>query len=442
MSPPEPERAVYEAAVRALFSRRPEVMKPGLERIRDVSARLGDPQRAYPSVHITGTNGKTTVAGIVSGVLDAHGVRTGTYTSPHLQDVRERIRVAGRPLSRRDIVVGLDELAPVLAAVEARRGEMVTFFETLTALATAHFATAGVEAGVLEVGMGGRWDATNLCDGRVAVVNRVALDHAELGSTVEAVAGEKAGIVKDGAVVVSAGQQPSVDRLLARATAERGGRLLRAGADFRVRARRPAPGGQHLVVDTPRGRSLGVFLPLHGAHQAENAAVALAAAEAMLTARGGELSPVRARRALATVRSPGRLEVFPRPGLAPVVLDGAHNPAGAESLATALRSEFGYRRRVLVLGVLGDKDVEGIVDALLGIADEIVATQPVYSRAAPAERLAKVARMAGRVARVAEDVPGALEAASHLAGPEDVIVVTGSLYTVGEARDALGGALA
>jgi dihydrofolate synthase/folylpolyglutamate synthase len=331
----------------------------------------------------------------------------------------------------------LDALAPHIAAVEAERGEMVTFFETLTALASACFAGAGVDVGVVEVGMGGRWDATNLVDGRVAVLGRVGLDHAELGSTVAEVAAEKAGIIKDGAAVVSAAQEPAAARVIARAAAAHGASILWEGRDFGLRSRRPTPDGQDLVLWAGEGAEATVHLPLHGAHQAANAACAFAAVVAHVPRAARDAEAVRT--GFAAARSPGRLELFHRPGRAPVLLDGAHNPDGARALAAALRGEFPFRRRVVVLGVMGDKDVDGIVGEVLGAADAVVVTQPASNRAAPADRLAKAVRLAGRTALTAVDVPAALALASELAGEDDaVVVVTGSLYTVGEAREIVG----
>ncbi len=314
---------------------------------------------------------------------------------------------------------------------------MVTFFETLTAMACLAFAEARVDAGVFEVGMGGRLDATNLVDCRVAVINGVALDHPELGATVEAVAAEKAGIIKPGTLVVSAAQPPAAARVIARAATERGASLRLAGHDFDMVLRTATATGQDLVLRGTGGRVVQVGLPLHGAHQAANAACALAAVEGFLGP--GELDDDRIRAGFADVRSPGRLEVFAPPGAAPVILDGAHNPDAARSLATALRSDFSGRRRIMVLGVLGDKDVEAIVGEILSVADEVVVTQPSCERAAPPDRLVKAALLLGRTVVPADDVPTALAIARRMAGPNDLVVVTGSLYTVGEARAALAG---
>ncbi|MDQ3538599.1 MAG: Mur ligase family protein [Actinomycetota bacterium] len=436
---------VYDAAVAALFARRPpERTARGLACIRALCAELGDPQSAFPAVHITGTNGKTTLAWMVSSLLTALNVVPGTYTSPHLQDVRERVAVGGRPLSRADFVQTLTALWPCAEQVGAFRGELVTFFETLTALAFSHFAAAGVDAAVVEVGMGGRWDATNVVDASVAVLSRVALDHAELGSTVSQVAREKVGIVKDGAVVVSAEQDPVVAEVIARAAGDHGARLAVAGRDFGVLSRTIDDDGQWLDLRGLGGDVRGVWLPLHGAHQASNAACALAAVEAFLDESdrapsrvSGSVDADAVRAGFAAVRSPGRLERFARGGGAPVILDGAHNPAAARALAATLATEQPYRRRVVVLGALADKDVPGILRELTDVADEFVVTTAPCLRAMAAADLATVARSLGRQAHIAPDIAEALRVAAALARPDDCVVVTGSLYTVGAARTAL-----
>lgn len=429
---PEVSDGRFEAAVRELFSRRPERMVPGLERIRAVCTSLGQPQRSAPAVHLTGTNGKTSLARMVTALLQAHGRVPGTYTSPHLQDVRERIRIDGRPLSADAFVAGLAALAPHLERVEAERGEMVTFFETLTALAYQEFAGAGVDVAVVEVGMGGRWDATNVVDAEVAVINPVRLDHAELGSTVGQVAWEKAGIISPGGLCVSAEQLPEAARAIGREAAALGATVLCEGREFSLLDRVPHDDGQRLVLGGVGGTVRDVELPARGAHQARNAAVALAAVESLLGATDEEA----VRAGFSAVRSPGRLEVVA--GTPPVVLDGAHNPAGAEALARALTEDLPYRRRVLVLGAMGDKDCGGIIDALLPVVDAVVCTEAPTSRSAPAEHLAKLVRLAGRAAEVEVDVEEAVRRAQELAAPDAVVVVTGSLYLVGAARDTLG----
>jgi dihydrofolate synthase / folylpolyglutamate synthase len=440
----EPSPAAYAAAVDALFARQPNRMVPDLDRIRTLLELLGRPDQAFPAIQVTGTNGKTTSTHMIACLLGALGLTAGSYTSPHLQDVRERMRVATEPISRAALVDGLAYLQPFLDEVDARHPERVTFFELLTALALTHFADAPVDVAVVEVGMGGRWDATNLVRGETALIGRVALDHPELGSELEQVAEEKAGIVKEGAVVVSAAQEPGVAALIEGVVADKGGRLVVADVDFAVVDRVPAVGGQQLALRGVTCEIDEIYLPLHGAHQARNAAAALAVVEGFLGFTGG-LDPDVVRRGFAAVRSPGRLEVVRRGGAGgtdhgapPVVLDGAHNPAGMRALAEALAEEFGHRHRVVVLGVLEDKDVEAMVAEIAPVTHHLVVTEAPSSRAATADRLVAAAEAVGLSVEVAADVPTALELATGLATTEDAVVVTGSLYTVGAARDLLG----
>jgi len=429
---------LYAAAVEELFARQPNRMVPGLERITLLAELMGRPDQAFPSVQVTGTNGKTTTSTMVSALLGALGLTAGTYTSPHLQDVRERIRVALDPITPERMAERLAELQPYLAEAGARSGERVSFFEALTALAFLHFADVPVDVGVFEVGMGGRWDATNLVRGEVAVLTAVGMDHPELGSTVAEVAQEKSGIVKDGAVVVSAAQEDAALAVVRAAAERHEGQLVVAGRDFDVLDRRVAVGGQELDLRGVTGEVNEVFLPLFGAHQAANAACALAAVEGFLGFAGG-LDPDVVRRGFAAVRSPGRLEVVPGgPDRPVVVLDGAHNPGGARALAASMTAEFAFAHRIVVLGVLGDKDVEAIAAALAPAADHVVVTEPPSSRAAPADRVAKAVRDTGASVEIADGVEDALEQAIGLARPGDGVVVAGSLYTVGAARTALG----
>ncbi|MGH8909148.1 MAG: bifunctional folylpolyglutamate synthase/dihydrofolate synthase [Egibacteraceae bacterium] len=429
--------SAYEAAVAALFARKPDRMVPDLDRIAALAELLGRPERAFPSIHITGTNGKTSTTRMVSCLLSSLGLTSGEYTSPHLQDVRERIRVAGQPIGREQFIEALDYLTPFLAEVDARHPDRVTFFEVLTALAFVHFADAPVDVGVVEVGMGGRWDATNLVDGQVAVLTRVSLDHPRLGSTPRQVASEKAGIIKEGSVVVSARQEQAVEAVIADAAGRGASRLAVAGLDFDVVRRVPAVGGQLLTLQGVTGEFEDVFLPLYGAHQADNAACALAAVEGFLGFAGG-LDPDVIREGFAAVRSPGRLELLSREASAPVILDGAHNPAGARALADTLLSEFVFRNRIAVLGVLADKDIDAIAAEVVSFAEHVVVTQPPSSRTATLDRLEKAVRDAGGSVEAARDVTEAIGLASGLAATEDAVIVTGSLYLVGAARDALG----
>jgi dihydrofolate synthase / folylpolyglutamate synthase len=427
----------YDQAVTELFNRRPEVMVPGLRRIDALVHSMGEPQRAFAAIHLTGTNGKTSTARMITSLLQAAGEHVGTYTSPHLQDVRERFRIDGEPLAVNDLLAGLDALGPHIERVEQATGEMVTFFEASTALCLWAFARARVDTGVVEVGMGGRFDATNVVDARVAVLGRVQMDHPQLGATVGEVAWEKAGIIADGATVISANTSGPPAHVIAEEVAERGARLHLLDRDFGVIARTLTPRGQRVSLRGLGGSTLTVDLPLHGAHQAANAACALAAVQAHT---GRTLEPAVVRAGFAGVRSPGRLELLFTDDGIPVLLDGAHNPAGARVLARSLRELHGGRRRVAVLGVMADKDIPAIVGQLGPVVDEVVVTVPDSPRAATAEQLAEACHAGGLpVAARVPDVGEAVRLAARLADRHGMVVVTGSLYTVGDARAALGG---
>jgi dihydrofolate synthase/folylpolyglutamate synthase len=426
----------YEQAVQALYARVPGRMGPSLERVEHLVGLLDHPERTAPAVHLTGTNGKTTTARMVTALLAAFGVGAGQYTSPHLQDVRERIALATRPISREEFAETWSYLEPFFAEVDGAHDQPVTYFEALTMLAFTWFSEVPVDAAVVEVGMGGQWDATNLVHGDVAVINRVTLDHPELGDTPLAVAVEKAGIIKPAATVVSQEQDADVLALIAERAEMLEARLELQGRDFAVERRLAAVGGQILDLGTQVARVDEVFLPLHGRHQADNAATALAAVQAFLGDR--ELDPDTIRAGFAAVTSPGRLEVVSRQPL--VLLDGAHNPAGASALATALLEEFVVDRRTLVVACLADKDLRGILQGLAPATGRLVVTATSSPRSASAEQLRKEAEAVGLAAEVASDVPTAVRQAIDQAGESEAVVVTGSLYTVGEARDLLMGA--
>lgn len=451
---------------RDLEARWPESrISPTLARIRSLTQFLGDPQRAYPVIHVTGTNGKTSTARMVESMLRAFGLHTGLVTSPHLSDLRERIRLDGEPISVEAFLTIHDEVAPVLAmADEASRlegGPALSFFEVMTALAYAAFADAPVDVAVVEVGMGGAWDATNVADGQVAVVTPIGLDHAEyLGDTLAEIAAEKAGIIKPAASVVLAAQVPEAAEVLLAAAAQMEAPAGLEGIDFAVAERRVAVGGQLLALQGMGGRYDDVFLPLHGEHQARNAALALAAVEAFFgvgpvqrgpdglrqdpDAPARQLDPGRVREGLATVSSPGRLEVVRR---APTVLvDAAHNAHGARALAAAVADSFAFTHLVAVVGILADKDAEGILAALDPVVDSVVVTRSSSPRALPVTDLAALAAEvlgSGRVVAV-DRLDEALERAIGLAeagAPAGVgagVLVTGSVTTAGEARLLLG----
>lgn len=421
----------FEEALAELESRQPERMLPDLSRITALAELLDDPELAYPTIHVTGTNGKTTTARIATALSCAQGLSTGLYTSPHLRSVTERLQICGRPIGDDEFGEEYEHLLPFLEAIDAR-GERVTYFEALTAMAFLWFADKPVSLGVFEVGMGGTWDATNLVAGDVAVLCPIALDHPELGSTVEQVATEKAGIIKPGKTVVCRDQPPEAMAVIDARSEEYEAAVLLEGRDFELAWRAPAVGGQQLAVRTPRGTYDDLFVPLFGEHAARNAAAALTAVEALF-ARALSTDAVRA--ALASTSSPGRLEVVSRQPL--IVLDGAHNPAGASALAAALPEAFTWERLHLVLAVSANKDVDGIVRELVPLADRVYATRNHSERSADTARTIAAVAALGAEAREAASVEDAIRAARADAGTGDLIVVTGSLYTVADARRAL-----
>ncbi|MGV0870157.1 bifunctional tetrahydrofolate synthase/dihydrofolate synthase [Corynebacterium kalidii] len=449
-----------------LNQRWPETkIDPTLDRVRDLMDLLGNPQRNYQAVHVAGTNGKTSVTRMVESLLRAFHRRTGRTTSPHLQLATERIAVDGVPLHPADYVRTWREIEPFVAMVDARSeesgGPRMSKFEILVAMAYAAFADAPVDVAVVEVGMGGRWDATNVIDADVAVVTPVGLDHTDyLGDTLAEIAAEKAGIIKQrwdaddlltppDNVAVIAEQEPEALEVLLRQAVESDAAVARAGSEFAVVESTVAVGGQTLTLKGLGGVYTDIFLPLSGEHQARNAATALAAVEAFFGAGAGRmLDEETVRRGFAQVTSPGRLErVRATPS---VFIDASHNPHGARALAQAIDRDFSFRRLVGVVGVLGDKDARGILSALEPVLDEVVVTQNTSPRAVDVDTLAEYARDAFGEERVhvAANLPGAVELAVELAeddggfGDSQVsgagVLVTGSVVTAGEARTLFG----
>ena len=436
--------STFPEVLEALRGRWKNDITPDLDRIRALLDVLGDPQRAYPAIHLTGTNGKTSTARMVDAVLRAHALRTGRTTSPDLESITERIALDGQPLSQDAFAAVYDEVVPLAELVDARVGR-VTYFELLTAMAFASFADAPVDVAVIEVGLGGRWDATNVIDAMVTVVTPISLDHTRLlGDSVADIAAEKAGIIHPLSVAVLGQQVEAAAEVLTARAAEVGAGVLREGIDFGVLDRRLAVGGQQLVLRTPGATYGDVFLPLLGAHQAHNAACALAAVQAFL---GSPLEPDLVREGFAMADSPGRLEIVRRGPT--VLLDGAHNPAGARALAATLDTELAFRHVVAVLSVLDDKDAAGIIEALEPVIDVMVCTESGSSRALPADDLAAVAAdvLGGdrviAAPRLADAIEEAMRALDDLAlagegpGESAAVVITGSLTTVGSARTLL-----
>ncbi|TQI94218.1 bifunctional tetrahydrofolate synthase/dihydrofolate synthase [Amycolatopsis cihanbeyliensis] len=449
------EQARYELAVveDELNERWPETrIEPSLTRITALLDLLGDPQKGYPVLQVSGTNGKSSTARMIEALLTRMGLRVGRYTSPHLQLVTERISVDGEPVSPATYVDTYRDVAPFVSMVDNAAGPgepAMSKFEVLTGMAFAAFADAPVEAAVLEVGLGGTWDATNVADAQVAVVAPVGIDHIEyLGSDLAGIAREKAGIIKPGGVAVLAEQDPEVERVLLERAVDVDATVARAGSEFTVLSREIAVGGQLLRLRGLGGVYDEIFLPLHGAHQAANASLALAAVEAFFGAGQERQLVVEAvREAFAEVTTPGRLE---RVRAAPtVLLDAAHNPHGARALATTVAEEFAFRRLAAVVGVLGDKDARGILEAIEPVVSEIVVTRPESPRAMPVAELAELAvAVFGEERVVAEPaLDAAVETAIGLVeqpdDPEEPlagggVLITGSVVTAGQARTLLG----
>jgi dihydrofolate synthase/folylpolyglutamate synthase len=439
--------AEFLAVEAALDRRWPEsVMEPSLERIAALVELLGEPQRGYPVVHLTGTNGKTSTARMVEALLSEIGLRTGRYTSPHLQLATERISIDRRPISPERYVEVYRDVLPFVELVDARHGEL-SKFEVLTAMGFAAFADAPVEAGIVEVGLGGRWDATNVADGTVAVVTPIALDHVEyLGNDVLDIAREKAGIIKPGAVAVLAAQENAVAQVLLERCVEVDAQVARAGSEFGVAEREVAVGGQRIALRGLSGTVDDIFLPLHGEHQADNAALALAAAEALIGAGPQQpIDPEAVRAAFASVASPGRLErLAAGVGVPTVLADAAHNPHGARALAAALMSEFRFNRLIGVVGVLAGKDARGILAELEPVLAEVIVTTTASPRAMNPDELGALAAEVFGSERVSVEprLADAVEQAGELAeegGESGVgVVVTGSVVTAGEARTLFG----
>jgi len=405
-----------------------------LDRMGQMVGLMGDPQTSYAVIHLTGTNGKGSTARMLTALLVEMGLSVGTYTSPHLERVNERLAWNGEPIddaSLAEVIEAISRLEPLLDSPP-------THFEILTAAAYRWFADVAVDVAVVEVGLGGRWDATNVADGRVAAVTNVSLDHAEvIGPTLADIAEEKAGIIKAGSVVVVGETDPALAAVFDRAALVAGAETVwRRGRDFDCGRNELAHGGRHIDLSTPGGSYPGLFLPVHGAFQGENAAMALAAAEAFFAA---PLDPDVVADALAAVRLPGRLEVISRDPL--LVLDGAHNPAGARRSTQAIDEAFALRGgRILVVGMLMGRDPDEMLRAFdAGSARLVVTCPPPSPRALPAAEVAAAARALGTDAEEADSVPEALATALALAGTDELVVVTGSLYVVGAARAALTG---
>ncbi|GAA1259635.1 bifunctional folylpolyglutamate synthase/dihydrofolate synthase [Arthrobacter pascens] len=442
-----------ESVYAELLGRAPEnKMEPRLAPLFRAMDVLGEPNKAFPIIHITGTNGKTSTARMIEAGLRAHGLSTGRYTSPHLSKVTERISLDGAPVSDETFVRIWDEIRPYLQIVDdeltAEGQPRLTYFECLTILAFAVFADQPVNVAIMEVGLGGITDATNVGDGQVSVVTPISLDHTDLlGDTTEDIAREKAGIIKPGGFLISAAQPVDAAQVLLEKAREVQVPFKFEGVEFGVESRQVAVGGQVVTVQGIAGRYQDLMVPLHGSHQAENAAVAVAALEAFLGGGEKELSAEVLQEAFATVTSPGRLEVL---RTAPtIIVDAAHNPEGIRVSAEAIEEAFSFSKIVVVVGVLKEKDAEEILrqlkESLGGLAEEFCFTQSNSPRAVPAAELAELAVDLGfgeENIHIAEKLDDALEwAVERAEANEDLaggVLVTGSITLVADARILLG----
>jgi dihydrofolate synthase/folylpolyglutamate synthase len=449
-------------------SRRAEhQIDPTLDRVAALVSLLGDPHRAFPIVHITGTNGKTSTARMIEALLRERGLRTGRFTSPHLVSMRERISIDGQPLSAERFIELYEEVSPYVQLVDEQQPAKLSFFEVLTGMMFAAFADAPVDVAVIEVGLGGRWDATNVGDGAVAVIMPIAMDHMQyLGDTIEEIATEKAGIIKPGAVAVIAQQPVAAAEILLQRAALVGATVASEGFEFGVLTRELAVGGQQLVLKGLRDTYGEIFLPLFGGHQASNAACALAAVEAFagvsetttnddgstitlgpgLSAEG--LNPDLVRAGFAKATSPGRLDILRRSPT--VIADAGHNPAGVAVTVQALTESFNFDKVIGVVAIMEDKDVAGVLDELEPVLAQIVVTTNSSPRGMPAEELGELARdiFGEDRVHVVPRLDDAIEAAVALADESDAalagaaggglgktaVLVTGSVVTAGDAQ--------
>ena len=400
--------------------------------MREMAALLGDPHTAYPTIHLTGTNGKGSTSALCSMLLLAMGLSVGTYTSPNLERVNERIAANGQPLSDVDFVEAIDRLRLLDGVLDERP----TRFELLTMAAFSAFADLAVDVGVIEVGMGGTWDSTNIIDAAVSIVTNIELDHVEvLGATREEIATDKSGIFREGGVAIIGETDPTIAALLRTCAAHRGvARVLGLGAEISVDRNELAVGGRMVSITTPYGSHDDVFLALNGPHQARNAALAVAAVEAFFDR---QLPDDVVCQAFELVTMAARLEVLGRSPL--VILDGAHNVAGATALAQALAEGFSVAgRTILVTGMLKGRDASNVLSALLpGGAATVIATEPDTPRAQAAAVVGDAARALGHEVLVELDIERAIERALSMATEDDLVVVAGSLYVAGAARPAL-----
>lgn len=442
MTSPE-DLEVIKIIEAALMKRWPESkIEPSLDRISALGDALGSPQLSYPTVHIGGTNGKTSTSRMVDALFSELDYRTGRFTSPHLESFLERISIKGEAIAPAELIATYNDIALYLDLIDSRSDVPISYFEALTAMAFVAFAEHPVDIGIIEVGMGGDWDATNIVQSAVSVLMPIGLDHMEyLGETIEEIARTKSGIIKPESHVVLAAQEPEVARILLEKVVEKSAIPYREGLEFALIKRDIAVGGQLISVRGVHSEYTDIYLPLHGAHQAANAAVAIATVEAFV---GVALDEELVRAAFASVSSPGRLEILHRDPT--VIIDAAHNPHGATALADTIRNEFDFESIFCVLGILGEKDVKGVLKALEPVVDRLIVTKSDSPRALPvAELFAEAVLVFGNDRVFKEDdlnsaITYAMEQATLINQVSDgvsAVVITGSVVTAGSAREIL-----
>ena len=436
------DQARIDAIEKALLARWPETrIAPTLDRISALVDILGSPQLSYPTIHVGGTNGKTTTSRMIDSLLFEMGLRTGRFTSPHLESYLERISINGQPIDAKELIFSFNDISPYLDLMDSKFDNPISFFEAITALAFAAFAEHPIDVGVIEVGMGGQWDATNVVNADVSVITPIGLDHMEyLGNTITEIAATKAGIIKEQGFIVLAQQTPEAAVELLRRAAEVGADIAREGLEYSIDSRAIAVGGQLISITGLRGHYDDIFLPLHGKHQASNAAAALIAVEAFFGEQDLDIDAVRA--GFANVTSPGRCEVIHRDPT--IILDAAHNPHGAKAIAETMQSEFTFDDVTGIVALMADKDALGILQALEPVMNQIIVTTNYSERSMKVSDLNKLAMQVFGADRVfaEETLQAAIDRAVKdairpLSDESLAILITGSVVTVGEARTAV-----
>ena len=437
-----PDQELLDRIEKALLTRWPETqIEPSLERIAALVDVLGSPQLTYPTIHVGGTNGKTTTSRMIDSLLFEMGLRTGRFTSPHLESFVERIAINGEPIDAKALIFSYNDIAAYLDMMDSKFEHPISYFEALTALAFTAFAEHPIDVGVIEVGMGGEWDATNVVLADVSVLMPIDLDHTEyLGETLAEIAQTKAGIIKESGFIVLAQQEPEAAKELLKRAASVGADVVREGIEYAVMSRSVAVGGQLLTIRGAQDTYEDIFLPLHGKHQASNAAAALVAVEAFFGDQELDIEAVRA--GFAAVTSPGRCEVLHRDPT--IILDAAHNPHGAAAIAETIQSEFTFDEIIGVVAPMGDKDIRGILLELEQVMDSIIVTTNSSIRSTNIGELEKIAiEIFGhdRVfahEKLSDALDKAIKDAIRPLSDETIgILITGSVVTAGDARKIL-----